>query len=108
MSTELTFEQVKVIYNRHHDAFIEARKVLPNADRALSLDSGLSEDEADQFFTAESELYLSMVYAIDDELEDSNWNWQKYLDYETENYIESLTQMTDHDVIDLGEPSCQH
>lgn len=108
MSTELTFEQVKVIYNRHHDAFIEARKVLPNADRALSLDSGLSEDEADQFFTAESELYLSMVYAIDDELTGTGWDWQEYLNCETSNYIESLKQMTEQEVIDLGDISCQN
>lgn len=107
MSTNLTFEEVKAIYNRHHDAFIEVRKALPNADRALSVDNGLSEDEVDQFFTAESELYLSMVYAIDDELEGSNWSWQRYIDCETENYIESLTQMTDQEVIDLGDISCQ-
>jgi len=103
---KLSFEEVKVIYNQHYATFIEVRKTLHNVDRALSTDNPLSEEEADQFFTAESELYLSMVYAFEDELEGSGWDWQKYLDSETENYIESLTQMTNDEIIDLGDISC--
>lgn len=103
----LSFEETKAIYNRHHEAFIEARKALPNVDLAMDINSRLSTEEADAFFESESELYLSMVYAIDDELTGTGWDWAGFLDYQTENYIESLKQMTEQEVIDLGDISWQ-
>lgn len=103
----LSFEETKAIYNRHHEAFIEARKALPNVDLAMDINSQLSTEEADAFFEAESELYLSMVYAIDDELTGTGWDWQEFLDCETSNYIEPLKQMTEQEAIDLGDISWQ-
>jgi hypothetical protein len=108
MSTKtLSFDEVKAIYTAHHDIFVGARKMLPNVDLAMDINSTLSTEEADRFFESESELYLSMVYAIDDELTGSGWDWAGFLDYQTNNYIESLKQMTEQEVIDLGDVSWQ-